>query len=80
MKIAITCHYASLPEDHPTWKRAIEAAEVVLSEKVNLSKEELFRFCFRCRCIDFRNRFHQRRCDCRTSGLLKGNIKTCSRL
>ena len=39
MKIAITCHYASLPEDHPTWKRAIEAAEVVLSEKVNLSKE-----------------------------------------
>lgn len=33
MKIAITCHYASLPEDHPTWKRAIEAAEVVLSEK-----------------------------------------------
>ncbi len=44
MKIAITCHYASLPEDHPTWKRAIEAAEVVLSEKVNLSKEELLDF------------------------------------
>ena len=44
MKIAITCHYASLPEDHPTWKRAIEAAEVVLSEKVNLSKEELWDF------------------------------------
>lgn len=44
MKIAITCHYASLPENHPTWKRAVDAAEVVLSDKVVLSKEELLEF------------------------------------
>lgn len=44
MKIAITCHYASLPEDHPTWKRAVAEADVVLSEKVNLTKEELLEF------------------------------------
>ena len=44
MKIAITCHYASLPEDHPTWQRAIRAADVVLSDKVNLTSEELLTF------------------------------------
>ncbi len=42
MKIAITCHYASLPEDHPTWKRAIEAAEVVLSEKSKFKQRRTF--------------------------------------
>ena len=44
MKIAITCHYASLPEDHPTWQRAIREAEVVLSDKVQLTSEELLDF------------------------------------
>ncbi|MGI6029824.1 MAG: phosphoglycerate dehydrogenase [Candidatus Heteroscillospira sp.] len=44
MRIAITCHYAKLPEDHPTWRRAIETAQVELSEKVNLSGEELLEF------------------------------------
>ena len=44
MKIAITCHYASLPEDHPTWQRAIQEAEVVLSDKVQLTSEELLDF------------------------------------
>ena len=44
MKIAITCHYASLPEDHPTWQRAIREAEVVLSDKVQLTGEELLDF------------------------------------
>lgn len=44
MKIAITCHYASLPHDHPTWQRTVSAAEVVLSEKVNLTADELIDF------------------------------------
>ena len=44
MRIAITCHYASLPEDHPTWQRALREAEVVLSDKVQLTPEELLEF------------------------------------
>lgn len=44
MKIAITCHYASLPPDHPAWQRAIRAADVVLSPKANLTADELIDF------------------------------------
>jgi phosphoglycerate dehydrogenase-like enzyme len=44
MKIAITCHYAKLPEDHPTWKRAVEQGEIVVSKSQNLSQEELLEF------------------------------------
>lgn len=44
MKIAITCHYAKLPEDHLVWRRAVESAEVVLSEKVQLTADELIDF------------------------------------
>lgn len=44
MKIAITCHYASLPHDHPVWQRAVNTAEVVLSDKVNLTADELIDF------------------------------------
>ncbi len=44
MKIAITCHYARLPEDHPVWRRAVSLADVVLSKKVNLTSDELIDF------------------------------------
>lgn len=44
MKIAITCHYAKLPEDHPTWIRAVRMADVVLSKSQNLTQEELLDF------------------------------------
>lgn len=44
MKIAITCHYASLPKDHPTWQRAIKMADVVLSDKTYLTPDELIDF------------------------------------
>lgn len=44
MKIAITCHYASLPHDHPVWQRAVNAAEVTLSSKPNLTSDELIDF------------------------------------
>ncbi len=44
MKIAITCHYAKLPEDHPTWLRAVNSAEVELSKKPFLSSDELLEF------------------------------------
>lgn len=44
MKIAITCHYAKLPENHPTWQRVIRSAEVELSKDPFLSSEELLEF------------------------------------
>ena len=44
MKIAITCHYAKLPKEHPVWKRAAAAAEIVLSEKAQLTADELIDF------------------------------------
>lgn len=44
MKIAITCHYAKLPEDHPVWKRACCFAEIVLSKEGQLTAEELIDF------------------------------------
>ena len=45
MKIAITCHYAKLPEKHPTWQRVIQSAEVELSRDPVLSSDELLEFC-----------------------------------
>lgn len=44
MKIAITCHYAKLPEDHPVWQRALKEAEIELSGKAELSSDELLEF------------------------------------
>ena len=44
MKIAITCHYAKLPEEHPTWIRAVQMADVVLSKSQNLTQDELLEF------------------------------------
>lgn len=44
MKIAITCHYAKLPEDHPVWRRAVDTAEVALSKNAQLTADELIDF------------------------------------
>ncbi len=44
MKIAITCHYAKLPENHPTWQRVIRSADVELSKDPFLSSDELLEF------------------------------------
>lgn len=44
MRIVNTCHYAKLPENHPTRQRAINSSEIILSDKVNLTSEELLEF------------------------------------
>lgn len=44
MRIVNTCHYAKLPENHPTWQRAINSSEIISSNKVNLTSEELLEF------------------------------------
>lgn len=44
MKIVNTCHYATLPEDHPTLRRVLREAEFITSEKAELTAEELLEF------------------------------------
>lgn len=44
MRIVSTCHYARLPETHPTWQRLMKEAEFELSDKPFLSSEELLEF------------------------------------
>lgn len=44
MRIVSTCHYAKLPENHPSWKRLMSSAEYVLSDDPFLSSEELLAF------------------------------------
>ena len=44
MRIVNTCHYATLPQDHPVYQRVMAEAEFVTSEKSELTSEELLEF------------------------------------